>query len=53
VRTRALSYLALLKGVDLNGNFYYSPTYDVTRTLQANLTDPYGAHSLRESVRER
>ena len=34
-----------MKGIDLNGNFYFSYTYDLTRTLQQNLTNPHGAHA--------
>ncbi|KAJ3343373.1 phosphatidylinositol-3,5-bisphosphate 5-phosphatase [Gonapodya sp. JEL0774] len=35
-------YVQVFQNVDLSKNFYYSYTYDITRTLQHNLTRPPG-----------
>ena len=33
-------YLRMFQGIDLSSNFYFSYSYDLTNTLQHNLSDP-------------
>lgn len=33
-------YLRIFNNIDLNSNFYFSYSYDLTRTLQHNLSSP-------------
>ena len=50
---RLYSYIATFQNIDLTKNFYFSYTYDITNTLQVNMTGPPpGMDTLNNEKRE-